>query len=146
MGRVVDRFALLAVAGELATEAGITGWEPGEAECAARKCLDAWIQDRGHTANQEDADALEKCDDLSPVISTPALLNGRKMKRTGPLIWWGFAVSLKAITIRKRTPNITSYPVAGKRSAVRLIRLKLPAYVARRDGWIRMMESGSSAR
>lgn len=60
VGRVVDRFALLAVAGELATEAGITGWEPGEAEHAARKCLDAWIQDRGHTANQEDADALEK--------------------------------------------------------------------------------------
>lgn len=60
VGRVVDRFALLAVAGELATEAGITGWEPGEAENAARKCLDAWIQDRGHTANQEDADALEK--------------------------------------------------------------------------------------
>ncbi|MEW5561573.1 DUF927 domain-containing protein [Enterobacter asburiae] len=60
VGRVVDRFALLAVAGELATEAGITGWEPGEAESAARKCLDAWIQDRGHTANQEDADALEK--------------------------------------------------------------------------------------
>lgn len=60
VGRVVDRFALLAVAGELATEAGITGWEPGEAENAARKCLDAWIHDRGHTANQEDADALDK--------------------------------------------------------------------------------------
>ncbi|EMM3526712.1 DUF927 domain-containing protein [Klebsiella oxytoca] len=60
VGRVVDRFALLAVAGELATEAGITGWEAGEAENATRKCLDAWIQDRGHTANQEDADALEK--------------------------------------------------------------------------------------
>lgn len=60
VGRVVDRFALLAVAGELATEAGVTGWEPGEAERAARVCLDAWIGDRGHTANQEDADALDK--------------------------------------------------------------------------------------
>ena len=60
VGRVVDRFALLAVAGELATKAGLTGWARGEAYKAARVCLDAWIGDRGHAANQEDADALEK--------------------------------------------------------------------------------------
>lgn len=59
-GRIVDRFALLAVAGELATEAGLTGWEQGEAYKAARSCLDAWISDRGHIANQEEADALER--------------------------------------------------------------------------------------
>ncbi|EMX6717864.1 DUF927 domain-containing protein, partial [Salmonella enterica] len=59
-GRIVDRFALLAVAGELATEAGLTGWEPGEAYKAARACLDAWINDRGHIANQEEADALNR--------------------------------------------------------------------------------------
>ncbi|WP_034458928.1 DUF927 domain-containing protein [Buttiauxella noackiae] len=60
VGRIVDRFALLAVAGELATEAGITGWKPGEAYNAARNCLDAWLKDRGHAANQEEVDALEK--------------------------------------------------------------------------------------
>lgn len=59
-GRIVDRFALLAVAGELATEAGLTGWEQGEAYKAAKSCLDAWISDRGHIANQEEADALER--------------------------------------------------------------------------------------
>lgn len=60
VGRIVDRFALLAVAGELATEAGITGWKPGEAYNAARNCLDAWLKDRGHAANQEEVDALDK--------------------------------------------------------------------------------------
>lgn len=60
VGRIVDRFALLAVAGELATEAGITGWQPGEAYNAARSCLEAWLRDRGHAANQEEADSLEK--------------------------------------------------------------------------------------
>ncbi|HDC2549017.1 TPA: DUF927 domain-containing protein, partial [Salmonella enterica] len=59
-GRIVDRFALLAVAGELATEAGLTGWEQGEAYKSAKSCLDAWISDRGHIANQEEADALER--------------------------------------------------------------------------------------
>ncbi len=60
VGRIVDRFALLAVAGELATEAGLTGWKPGEAYNAARACLGAWLKDRGHAANQEDMDALER--------------------------------------------------------------------------------------
>ncbi|MCX8967138.1 DUF927 domain-containing protein [Erwinia psidii] len=60
VGRIVDRFALLAVAGEMATEAGITGWQPGEAYTAAKKCLEAWLKDRGHSANQEEIDALEK--------------------------------------------------------------------------------------
>lgn len=36
--RVAARFALVAVAGELATEAGLTGWPAGESERAARKC------------------------------------------------------------------------------------------------------------
>lgn len=60
VGRIVDRFALLAVAGEMATEAGITGWQSGEAYAAAKQCLSAWLNDRGHSANQEEIDALEK--------------------------------------------------------------------------------------
>jgi len=60
VGRIVDRFALLAVAGELASLAGITGWPSGEALRAAQACLDAWLKDRGHSANQEEADALER--------------------------------------------------------------------------------------
>ena len=44
--RVGRRFALAAVAGELATEAGITGWPAGTATAAARRCFEAWIAAR----------------------------------------------------------------------------------------------------
>ncbi|MFG0764316.1 DUF927 domain-containing protein [Aeromonas media] len=58
VGRAVSRFALVAAAGELATELGITGWHKGEATRAANKCVEAWIIGRGHTGNQEEAATL----------------------------------------------------------------------------------------
>lgn len=64
VGRAVTRFALVAMAGELATQAGITGWKAGEAYQAAERCLAAWMMDRGHSANQEDAAALEQVSDF----------------------------------------------------------------------------------
>ncbi|MEP8626039.1 DUF927 domain-containing protein [Enterobacter cloacae] len=60
VGRAVNRFALVAMAGELATRLAITGWPEGEALRATRVCLNAWLKDRGHTANQEDIAALEQ--------------------------------------------------------------------------------------
>lgn len=60
VGRAVNRFALVAMAGELATHLGITGWPEGEALRAARIFMNAWLKDRGHTANQEDMAALEQ--------------------------------------------------------------------------------------
>ncbi len=56
----MNRFALVAMAGELATRLGITGWPEGEALRATRVCLNAWLKERGHTANQEDIAALEQ--------------------------------------------------------------------------------------
>jgi len=53
--RVGSRFALVAAAGELAGEAGITGWQPGHAAWGVRKCFDAWLGARGHLDNGEDA-------------------------------------------------------------------------------------------
>lgn len=53
--RVADRFALAAVAGEFATERGITGWERGEATRAAEICFAAWIEQRGGAGNVEPA-------------------------------------------------------------------------------------------
>lgn len=47
------RFALAAVAGEMATEAGLTGWPPGEALRAARACFEAWIATRGGSGASE---------------------------------------------------------------------------------------------
>lgn len=46
VGRAVNRFALVAMAGELATRQGITSWQEGEALQATRVCLNAWIETR----------------------------------------------------------------------------------------------------
>ena len=51
--RVGARFALVGVAGELASAAGLTGWAPGESERAARACFDAWMAARGGAGNGE---------------------------------------------------------------------------------------------
>lgn len=53
VARVASRFALVGVAGELATAAGITGWVQGEAMAAAKVCFAAWIDGRGGAGNSE---------------------------------------------------------------------------------------------
>jgi putative DNA primase/helicase len=58
--RAGTRFALVAAAGELATEAGITGWAKGEAAQGVRKCFNAWLATRGHLDNGEDAAMLHQ--------------------------------------------------------------------------------------
>lgn len=45
-GRVCERFAIVAMGGELATLYGITGWEPGEAIAAAQTLFTEWQQGR----------------------------------------------------------------------------------------------------
>ncbi|MDD2846180.1 MAG: DUF927 domain-containing protein [Rhodoferax sp.] len=51
--RVGARFALVGAAGELATEAGLTGWPVGESERGARACFEAWLAARGGAGNGE---------------------------------------------------------------------------------------------
>jgi putative DNA primase/helicase len=51
---VCHRFALVAVAGELATEFGILPWNTGDATKAADICFAAWLEDRGHLGLAED--------------------------------------------------------------------------------------------
>lgn len=59
--RVGRRFALVAVAGELATEAGLTGWPAGTATEAARRCFNAWIEARpGGIGLTEDAQMMRQ--------------------------------------------------------------------------------------
>ena len=56
--RVARRFGLVAVAGELATHAGLTGWQQGEAEQAAGKCFEAWSESFGGGTTNREARAL----------------------------------------------------------------------------------------
>lgn len=51
--RVAQRFAIVAVAGELATMAELTGWPAGESEHAVKRCLDDWLNARGGAGNAE---------------------------------------------------------------------------------------------
>ena len=52
--RVARRFGLVAVAGELATLYGLTGWPKDEATMAAGKCFAAWLESFGGEGNRED--------------------------------------------------------------------------------------------
>jgi uncharacterized protein (DUF927 family) len=54
VARVARRFALVALAGELATRCKLTGWPEGEAIHAARKCFAAWMEAFGGCGNREE--------------------------------------------------------------------------------------------
>lgn len=51
--RVADFLSLIAVGGELATGAGITGWVDGEATKAATDCFNGWLFSRGTAGDIE---------------------------------------------------------------------------------------------
>ena len=55
---VAGRFALIAVAGELARDYGVLPWPEGEALRAAGACFLAWLAQRGGAGPAEDAAAL----------------------------------------------------------------------------------------
>ena len=56
--RVARRFALVAVAGELASHYGLTGWARGEGERAAIACFAAWLESFGGIGNREERTML----------------------------------------------------------------------------------------
>lgn len=57
--RVLRRFALVATAGELATQAGITGWKQGRAFEAVAHCFNTWLGNLGNGENMEETKTLE---------------------------------------------------------------------------------------
>lgn len=59
--RVARRFALMGESLELATEFGLTGWEPGEGNAAARRCFNDWLRRSGQTKH-EDARIIEQAE------------------------------------------------------------------------------------
>lgn len=61
MQRAADRFAVLALAGELATAFGVTGWPEGEAIRAVGTCFELWRSQRNNSdgANAEQTQAVE---------------------------------------------------------------------------------------
>jgi uncharacterized protein (DUF927 family) len=58
--RVAQRFALIAIGGELAQRQGILPWPVGEAIKAAGKCFEAWLIARGGHDAAETRDGIEQ--------------------------------------------------------------------------------------
>lgn len=58
--RVADRFALVAVAGEISSALKITGWPAGAANEAAQRCFTDWLQERGGIGSSEVAEARRR--------------------------------------------------------------------------------------
>lgn len=58
--RVAWHFAVTVLAGELANEYGIVNWPQDAPFEAAKKCFEAWIEQRGGTGSAEDTIILEK--------------------------------------------------------------------------------------
>jgi uncharacterized protein (DUF927 family) len=56
--RALRRFAIIAAGGELATEAGITGWAAGEAADAIQEVFGLWIRGRGGLMSAADRNAV----------------------------------------------------------------------------------------
>jgi uncharacterized protein (DUF927 family) len=56
--RACGRFALVGIAGELASKHGITGWEMGAAEAAAARLFREWVEGRGGIGAAETREGL----------------------------------------------------------------------------------------
>lgn len=57
--RVAKRFAIVSAAGELATSAGITGWQVGQTTTAVMTCLDNWLDNYGRDGEHEQRQIIE---------------------------------------------------------------------------------------
>jgi uncharacterized protein (DUF927 family) len=58
--RACGRFAVIAIAGELAALYGITGWKTGDAEEAVARCWHDWLDARGGAGPAEEREAIEQ--------------------------------------------------------------------------------------
>lgn len=58
--RAADKFALIGLAGELATHFGLTGWPKGAAKTASKVVFDSWLEHRGGEGNLEDRQIIQQ--------------------------------------------------------------------------------------
>jgi putative DNA primase/helicase len=59
VGRVLQRFALIAAAGELATKWQVTAWRPGEAIISLSAVFKSWLNYRGTAGSFDEKQALQ---------------------------------------------------------------------------------------
>lgn len=140
VGRAVSRFALIAMAGELATQAGITGWPEGEAFKAAECCLASWMADRGHTANQEDKTALEQVRDYMTRNQFSRFADWNDDKNR-PLSMMGFRKVDKGNNVTE--PTVTFYVLpSGWKEICKGFDSRKVARLCVEAGWLKAGDNG----
>jgi putative DNA primase/helicase len=72
--RALNKFALIALAGELATGYGVTGWERGESERAIFECFTQWRNHNG-TGDIEQRQILQSVKDFIDVHGNSRFIN-----------------------------------------------------------------------
>lgn len=84
--RAIERFAAVALAGELATKVGLTGWKPGEAKAAAASLLHDWFTNRTVVDGLLGTDVLATTQDWLRVNSSDILSQSDYLRGpvTGP--------------------------------------------------------------
>lgn len=141
VGRAVTRFALVAMAGELATQAGITGWSEGEAFRAAERCLASWMADRGHAANQEDKAALEQVRDFMTRNQFSRFADWFDVNHNRPLAMMGFRKVDKGDNTTE--PVVTFYVLpSGWKEICKGFDSRKVARLCVDAGWMRPGEDG----
>jgi uncharacterized protein (DUF927 family) len=60
IARAAKKFALIGIAGEMATAFGVTPWEKGEAREAAECAFNRWVQTRGGPGSHEERQAIDQ--------------------------------------------------------------------------------------
>lgn len=100
--RVAGRFALVAVAGELAQRMGILPWPEGEASHAAAVCFWAWLDRRGHAGASEvhrgiaavlaflEKHGMARFDEWGDRDARPLNRAGTRKRAEGPVDGWDF--------------------------------------------------------
>ncbi|WP_171499443.1 DUF927 domain-containing protein [Acinetobacter soli] len=98
--RVANSFALIAVAGELATQANITSWQSGTAIHAIKNVFKEWYDNFDHKSGYEDKEILEhiksffsihgssRFESLEQVFCNPITGNQINIKTTNRVGYW----------------------------------------------------------
>lgn len=139
--RVARRFGLVAVAGELATFFGITGWREGEADTAARKCFAVWLDGFGGAGNREERAMLEQ-------VRAFFELHGASRFQLWNETGGGFVVSRAGFVKRIEgvPPEYYVFPEAFKSEVCRGFDPKAVARVLLKAGWIDSGTDGKSSQ
>ncbi|CAG9269367.1 DUF927 domain-containing protein [Paraburkholderia caribensis] len=138
--RVCQRFALIAQAGEYATQRGITGWKRGEALAAAGECFRAWLNGRGG------AGSLERTQLLSAV---KAFFESHEEARFTDLSAKGSRPTTNRAGYRRSTEKGVEYllfPEVFKREICLDCDPKLAARLLIEAGWLKPAGNGWAQR